>query len=127
MIVYVNDMKDVAGMANNPETIQYNLNLLGTHLADSIDFPFPERNEISSYKSIGRYVCMLTLSPEPSKMWMIFIDFKKNANAAAAYAKQLTVENGIMQAFHDGLKSYDSDYHLVSLAIWENPSTENKG
>lgn len=120
MILYVNDMKDAAGMANNPETIQHNLDVLGAHLADSLDFPFPERNEISSYKSIGRYVCMLTLSPEPTKMWMIFVDFKKDKNAAAAFEKQLTVENGIMQAFHEGLATYDSDYDLISLAEWES-------
>lgn len=127
MILYVNDMKDSAGMANKPETIQYNLDVLGAYLADSIDFPFPDRNEISSYKSIGRYVCMLTLSPEEAKMWMIFVDFKKDEKEAVKFEKQLTVDNGIMQAFYDGLKTYDQDYDLITLAAWENRSTENKG
>lgn len=122
MILYVNDMKDSAGMANKPETIQYNLDVLGALLADSLDFPFPDLNEISSYKSIGRYVCMLTLSPEETKMWMILVDFKKDENEAAKFAKQLTVENGIMQAFYEGLKTYDSDYNLISLAEWESRS-----
>ena len=115
-------MKDSAGMANKPETIQYNLDVLGALLADSLDFPFPDLNEISSYKSIGRYVCMLTLSPEETKMWMILVDFKKDENEAAKFAKQLTVENGIMQAFYEGLKTYDSDYNLISLAEWESRS-----
>ena len=119
MVLYVNDQKDSAGMANNPDTIRYNLELLGSRLADSIDFPFPERNEISSYKSIGRYVCMVTLSPEPAKMWMVFVDFKKDENEAARFAKQLTVENGIMTAFYDGLKTYDADYDLITLAAWD--------
>jgi len=127
MVLYVNDMKDSAGMANKPETIQYNLDVLGAYLADSIDFPFPDRNEISSYKSIGKYVCMLTLSPEEAKMWMIFVDFKKDEKEATKFEKQLTVDNGIMQAFYDGLKTYDSDYDLITLAAWENRSTENKG
>ncbi len=122
MILYINDMKDSAGMANKPETIKYNLDVLGALLADSLDFPFPDLNEISSYKSIGRYVCMLTLSPEETKMWMILVDFKKDENEAAKFAKQLTVENGIMQAFYEGLKTYDSDYNLISLAEWESRS-----
>lgn len=121
MILYVNEITETpsSGFAETPEVIYHNLRIIDPDLLNDLNNTLGELNQLTYTKNAGRYVAIITVSLDESKMNMLFIDFNKDISFAKRLGDKIGNQDMAIQAFNDNIKNYDSDKDKFTLEVWK--------